>query len=56
MVAAVFGAIEVILIVLLVPGNTYLVGAAVFSAYLAVSVSWNALRGLSIIKREETAV
>ena len=54
-VAAVFGAIEVVLIVLLVPGGNYLVGAAIFSAYLALSVSWNAVRGLSILKREEAA-
>ena len=54
-VAGVLGAVEVILILLFVPGTNYLVGAAVFSAYLAVSVSWNALRGLSIIKRHEAA-
>jgi O-antigen/teichoic acid export membrane protein len=53
MVAAILGAFEVILILLLVPGNNYLVGAAIFSAYLAISVTWNALRGLSIIKRED---
>ena len=55
-VAAAFGAIEVILIFLFVPGSNYLVGAAIFSTYLALSVSWNALRGLSIIKREETVL
>ena len=55
-VAATFGTMEVVLIILLVPGNTYLVGAAIFSAYLAVSVSWNALRGLSLIRREETGI
>jgi len=54
MVAAVTGAIEIILIFLFVPGGGYLVGAAIFSAYLAVSIGWNVLRGLSIIKREET--
>jgi O-antigen/teichoic acid export membrane protein len=53
MVAAVSGAIEIMLILLFVPGTNYLVGAAIFSAYLAVSVSWNALRGLSILRREE---
>jgi O-antigen/teichoic acid export membrane protein len=52
-VAAVTGVMEVILIFLFVPGTNYLVGAAIFSAYLAVSISWNALRGLSIIQREE---
>ena len=54
-VAAVLGAVEVILIFLFVPGTNYLVGAAIFSAYLAVSVSWNAQRGLSIMKRQESA-
>lgn len=53
MVAAILGAVEVILIVLFVPGTTYLVGAAIFAAYLAVSISWNALRGLAIIRRRE---
>ncbi len=52
-VAAVSGVIEIILIFLFVPGSSYLVGAAIFSVYLAVSVTWNALRGLSIIKLEE---
>ena len=54
MVAAILGVVEVILIFLLVPGNNYLVGAVIFSAYLAISVTWNALRGLSILKRKET--
>jgi O-antigen/teichoic acid export membrane protein len=55
MVAGILGAMEVILIILLVPGTNYLVGASIFSAYLAISVTWNALRGLSIVKREEAA-
>jgi O-antigen/teichoic acid export membrane protein len=55
LVAAVSGAVEVILIFLFVPGNNYLVGAAIFSTYLAISVTWNALHGLSMIKREEAA-
>ena len=55
-VATITGMIEVILIFLFVPGNNFLVGAAILSAYLAVSVSWNALRGLSIIRREESTV
>ena len=55
MVAAIVGAVEILLIFLLVPGGNYLMGAAIFSAYLAISVSWNALRGLSIIQQEETA-
>jgi len=53
LVAAISGVIEIILMFLFVPGSSYLVGAAIFSAYLAISVTWNALRGLSIIKREE---
>ena len=54
-VAGILGALEVILIILLVPGNTYLTGAAIFSAYLAISITWNALRGLSILRQEEAA-
>jgi O-antigen/teichoic acid export membrane protein len=54
-VAAVAGMIEVLLIFLLVPGTNYLVGAAIFSAYLAISISWNTLRGLWIVRREEEA-
>jgi len=54
-VAAISGMLEILLIFLFVPGNNYLVGAAIFSAYLAISISWNALRGLSIIKHEEAA-
>ncbi len=53
MVAAVSGAIEIALIFLLLPGSNYLVGTAIFSAYLAVSVTWNVLRGLTLIKHEE---
>jgi O-antigen/teichoic acid export membrane protein len=52
-VASITGVIELILIFLLVPGSNYLVGAAILSAYLLVSISWNVLRGLSIVKREE---
>ena len=55
MVAAVTGAIEIICIFIFVPSGGYLVGATIFSAYLAVSISINVLRGLSIIKKEETA-
>ena len=53
MVAAITGVIEVILIFLFVPGRSYLVGAAIFSAYLAVSILWNVTRGLTILRREE---
>jgi O-antigen/teichoic acid export membrane protein len=52
-VAAITSAVEIILIVLFVPTGGYLIGAAIFSAYLAISISVNVLRGLSIIKREE---
>ena len=55
-VAAITGVIEIILIFLFVPGRNYLVGAAIFSAYLAISITWNALRGLWILKREEAAI
>jgi O-antigen/teichoic acid export membrane protein len=55
MVAAILGTFEVLLIFLLVPGNNYLAGAAIFSAYLAISITWNALRGLAIIRGEEAA-
>jgi len=53
LVAASTGAVEIMFIFLLVPGGSYLTGAGIFSAYLAVSVGWNVLRGLSIIRREE---
>jgi O-antigen/teichoic acid export membrane protein len=53
MVAAITGAIEILLIFLFVPGNTYVVGEAIFSAYLAVSILWNVLRGISILNHEE---
>jgi O-antigen/teichoic acid export membrane protein len=53
MVAAITGAVEIILLFLLLPGSNYLVGAAIFSAYLAVSISWNAVRGLHLIKQRE---
>ena len=53
MVAAMTGVIEILLIFLLLPRGNYLVGAGIFSAYLAVSISWNVLRGLTIIRRAE---
>lgn len=53
MVAAITGALEVLLLIILLPGGSYLTGAAIFSAYLAVSVVWNVLRGLSVLGREE---
>jgi O-antigen/teichoic acid export membrane protein len=53
MVAAVVGAIEVALIFILVPRGDYLTAAVIFSGYLAVSITWMVLRGLTILKREE---
>lgn len=53
MVAAIVGAIEVALIFILVPQGNYLTAAAIFSGYLAVSITWMVLRGLTIIKHEE---
>jgi O-antigen/teichoic acid export membrane protein len=55
MVAAVTGAAEVALLFVLLPGTNYLVGAAIFSAYLVVSITWNVLRGLFILDREEAS-
>lgn len=52
-VAAVTGAIEIALIFLLVPTGGYLVGTAIFSAYLAVSILINVARGLSILQHNE---
>ena len=52
-VAAVTGALEVLLIFLFVPAGGYLIGAAIFSAYLALSVLINVWRGLTIIKHNE---
>ena len=52
-VAVVTGAIEIALIFLLVPTGGYLVGTAIFSAYLAVSIFINVTRGLSILKHNE---
>jgi len=53
MVSAVTGAVEIALIFLLVPSGGYLVGAAIVSGYFVISITWTALRGLSIIKHEE---
>jgi O-antigen/teichoic acid export membrane protein len=54
MVAAIVGAVEVALIFTLVPRGGYLTAAAIFSGYLAVSITWMVLRGLTIIKHKET--
>jgi len=53
MVALTTGVIEIILIFFFVPRGGYLIGAGIFSAYLAISVSINVLRGLSILKQQE---
>jgi O-antigen/teichoic acid export membrane protein len=53
LVAAVVGAVEVALIFILVPRGNFLTAAAIFSGYLAISISWMVLRGLTILKREE---
>jgi len=55
-VSAVTGAVEIALIFLLVPGSGYLAGAAIVSGYFAVSILWNVLQGLSIIRRGEAAL
>jgi len=52
-VGAIVGAVEVALIFLLVPAGNYLLAAAIFSGYLFVSIIWMAVRGLTLIKREE---
>ena len=52
-VAAITGAIEIILLFLFVPRGGFLVGAAIFSAYLAVSVLINVRRGLALISQAE---
>ncbi|HSG41780.1 MAG TPA: oligosaccharide flippase family protein [Anaerolineales bacterium] len=52
-VSAITGAIEVALIFIFVPSGGYLVGAAIVSGYFVISIMWTALRGLSILKREE---
>lgn len=53
MVSGITGAIEIALIFLFVPTGGYLIGAAIVSGYFVISITWTALRGLSIIKREE---
>jgi len=53
-ISAVAGVIEVALLYLLVPSGGYLVGAAIVSGYFVISIGWTALKGLSIIKHEET--
>jgi O-antigen/teichoic acid export membrane protein len=52
-VSAVTGVVEIALLFILVPSGGYLVGAAIVSGYFVISISWTALRGLSILKHEE---
>jgi len=54
-VAGVVGAVEVALIFLLVPTGNYLIASAIFSGYLAISILWMVLRGLTFIKRAEAS-
>lgn len=54
-VAAAVGAMELLLIFLLVPSGGYLVATAIFSAYLASSILINVMLGLSEIKRQAHA-
>lgn len=54
-VAAITGFIEVILLFTLLPNGNYLVGAGIFAAYLAVSISWNAIRGITLLRRAEAS-
>ncbi|HSJ86580.1 MAG TPA: oligosaccharide flippase family protein [Anaerolineales bacterium] len=55
LVAAITGAMEVLLLFIFLPHGNYLTGAAIFSGYLAVSILWNVWRGLMILKREESS-
>lgn len=53
-VATVTGAIEIVCIFVFVPSGGYLVGAAIFSAYLTISVLINVARGLFLLKHNES--
>jgi O-antigen/teichoic acid export membrane protein len=53
MVSGITGTVEIALICLFVPSGGYLIGAAIVSGYFVISITWTALLGLSIIKREE---
>jgi O-antigen/teichoic acid export membrane protein len=55
MVAAITGAVEIILLFTLLPTGNYLLGAAIFAAYLAISVSWNAVRGITFLRQQEAS-
>jgi O-antigen/teichoic acid export membrane protein len=56
LVAAVVGAVELILIFSLLPYGNYLTASAIFSGYLAISILWMVWRGLAIIRHEETSL
>jgi O-antigen/teichoic acid export membrane protein len=53
-VAAVTGALEIAFIFAFTPRGGYLIGAAIFSAYLVVSILINIARGLALLKRNES--
>ena len=53
-VGAVAGAVELILFFTFVPRTNYLVAAAIFSGYLAVSVLWMVWRGLALLPKESS--
>ena len=54
MVGAAAGAVELVLFFSLVPRTNYLVAAAIFSGYLAVSVLWMVWRGLTLLPKESS--
>ncbi|HEX5840815.1 MAG TPA: lipopolysaccharide biosynthesis protein [Anaerolineales bacterium] len=51
-VGAIAGAVELILFFTFVPRTNYLVAAAIFSGYLAISVLWMVWRGLALLPKE----
>ena len=55
MVAAIVGAVELILFFWIVPNSNYLIASAIFSGYLAISILWMAIKGVTLLKREEAA-
>lgn len=55
MVAAVVGAVELLLFFWIVPKSNYLIASAIFSGYLAVSILWMATKGVTLLKREEAS-
>jgi O-antigen/teichoic acid export membrane protein len=54
LIGAAAGAVELVLFFSLVPGTNYLVAAAIFSGYLAVSVLWMVWRGLTLLPKESS--